>query len=288
MQIVLGIILLIMLIAVICKTESFNKHNRELVKNNCKTTVNKSETIEDKEIYITSYCLSRKEPNDNSEKISIYNRGDKLRAIGKIDNKWYCIKTLSGKEYIKCKYTIDSDKAFIDAAGIMITPQNIDGVIESESDITDEIVNYAYNYWYLIPENIRNDFKNNGWTIRITNKSISNEIGTDYPVAGVTYTKDKSIVIEGTQSCIRRALVHEIGHYIDYRNNFISESDDFKSRFNSNSKKLLNSSDNYLQAGLDEREYFAELYREAIVGDYKTKFILKDDIDYVLNISYKL
>lgn len=238
-----------------------------------------------KQLYILNDCVSKYKPDEASRDFKQYTRGNKVKTIAIVDNEWF---RLESGDYIACRNTIEPSNAFIDKAGTMITSVKPDGTIECDGDISDKILNYAYNYWYLIPENIREDFKENNWTIVLTTESISKMVNTTYKVSGVTLTDEKRIIIEGTQSCIRRALIHEVGHYIDYRDSFISRQSDFKKRFDENGQKLKEYNSNYTDINYGVEEYFAELYNEAFVGNSVTKFVFKDDIDYVLNASYAL
>lgn len=240
------------------------------------------------EMIVITYSILRSKPDENSSNLGVYNKGDKIKVISKLSNNWYKVKTEKNYGYIKCDNVRNSKEVFIDKDGVLITSVTPDDTIKIDGDISDNIVNYAYNYWYLIPENIRNDFKEQGWTIVLTDKSLSQDLGINYPISGVTIMQDKTIKICGNQSCIRYALVHEIGHYIDYRSNFVSRQETFKKLYEENGDKLLEYNNNYIQASYSEEEYFAELYRAYILNEYKIKFMFSDDINYVVNMSNQI
>ena len=262
--------------------EEINKHDKVI-----DDTKYDEESINEEMIVIT-YSIARREPSDDSDKIDTYNKGDKVKVISKLTNNWYKVKTYSNYAYIKCENIKSTKEVFIDNLGVVISSVEPDNTISIDGNVSNSILNYAYNYWYLIPENVRVDFKEQGWSILLTDKSLSKDLEIKYPVAGVTLTKDKIIKICGNQSSIRRALVHEIGHYIDYRNNFISRQITFKEMYDNNGSKLLDYDSNYVQAGYSEEEYFAELYRAYILNQYRIKFMFSNDIEYVVNMSNKL
>lgn len=247
-----------------------------------------SEVTINEEMIVVAYSVAREKPSDSSDKIDTYNKGDKVKVVSKLSNNWYKIKTYSNYAFIKCENIKSNKEVFVDSLGVVISSVEPDNTISIDGEVSNSVLNYAYNYWYLIPENIRTDFKNQGWSILLTDKSLSKELEVNYPVAGVTLTKDKVIKICGNQSSIRRALVHEIGHYIDYRSNFVSRQDTFREMYNENGSKLFDYDENYVQAGYSEEEYFAELYRAYILNQYKIKFMFSNDIEYVVNISNKV
>lgn len=240
------------------------------------------------EMIVVAYSILRSEPDENSLSLGVYNKGAKIKVVGKLSNNWYKVKTDGNYGYIKCNNVKSSKEVFVDKDGVLITSVMADNTIKIDGDVSDNIVNYAYNYWYLIPENIRNDFRNQGWTIILTSKSLSQDLGLGYPISGITLIKDRAIKICGNQSCIRYALVHEVGHYIDYRSNFVSRQKTFRELYEKNGDKILEYNKNYISADYSEEEYFAELYRAYILNEYKIKFILSDDINYVVNISNQI
>lgn len=237
------------------------------------------------DMIVITYSIAREKPDEYSSKVCTYNKGDKIRVISKLSNNWYKVEADKNIVYIKCENVRNTKEVFIDNGGIIITSVKPDNTIEADGNITSNIINYAYNYWYLVPENIRNDFKEQGWKIVITDKSLSEELGFNYEISGATIPNDKTIMIYGSQSCIRYALIHEVGHYIDFRSNFISRSESFVKLYKENGSEMLNYNSNYNQESYSEEEYFAELYRTYIIGDYKLKLIFSNDINFVSNIS---
>lgn len=269
---------------ILYKLENKQTENKDVTKKVSSYTDYKEVKINEEMIVIT-YSILRSKPDENSSNLGVYNKGDKIKVTSKLSNNWYKVKTEKNYGYIKCDNVKSSKEVFIDKDGVLITSVIPDNTIKIDGDVSDNIVNYAYNYWYLIPENIRNDFKNQGWTIILTDKSLSQDLGINYPISGVTIVEDKTVKICGNQSCIRYALVHEIGHYIDFRNNFISRGDKFKEMYKSSGNKMLEYNNNYVQASYSEEEYFAELYRAYLLGDYKIKLVFSNEIDFVLQSS---
>lgn len=280
-------ILLILVIGIFI-TELCNKYEKQQIVSCVSNDIidnSISETVLNKEMVVVAYSIVREKPIENSNKICTYNKGDKIKVVSKLSNSWYKVESCKNIGYVKSDSIKSTSEAFVDKDGNVIYSVKADGTIETDGDIDNSLLNYAYNYWYIIPENVRNDFRENGWRIVITDKSLSSELDIGYEISGATIPSDKTIMIYGSQSCIRYALVHEMGHYIDFRYDFISKSNDFKKRYLENGNKMLNYNSNYIQASFSEEEYFAELYRAYLIGDYKIKFMFSDDIDFVSNIG---
>ena len=272
---------------ILYKLENKQIENKGVTKNISSYTDYEEVKINE-EMIVIAYSILRSKPDENSSNLGIYNKGDKIKVTSKLSNNWYKVKTGKNYGYIKCDSVRSSKEVFIDKDGLIITSVTPDGTIKIDGNVSDNIVNYAYNYWYLIPENIRNDFKNQGWTIILTDKSLSQDFGTNYNISGVTIIEDKTVKICGNQSCIRYALVHEIGHYIDYRSGFVSRQETFKRLYEENGDKLLEYNDNYTKASYSEEEYFAELYRAYILNEYEIKYKFSNDINYVVNVSNQI
>lgn len=266
-------------------TNNLDKHLTEESKDTKLDNDSYSETVVNKSMIVIAYSIVRDGPNESYSKIGSYNKGDKVQVLSKLSNDWYKINTSNQVGYIKADNVKDVSEAFVDKDGTVIYAVEKDGTIECDGEISNSLLNYAYNYLYMVPENIRNDFNRQGWKIVITDKSLSDELDIGYEISGATIPKDKTIMIYGSQSCIRYALVHEIGHYIDYRSNFISKTADFKNLYLQHGNEMLDYNSNYIQAAFSEEEYFAELYRAAIIGDYKLRFMFSDDIKFVINIA---
>lgn len=240
------------------------------------------ETYINEKAVVTSYCILRELPDENSEKIATCNKGDKINIISKLSNNWYKVETDEKIGYIQEKFIESTEKLFIDSSGEKITSVKQDGTIIADSNIQDEIINYAYNYWYKLPDNVRNRFRNDGWSIVLTNNSLKDEANTLYEISGLTIPDEKTIKIKAEQSSIRRALIHEIGHYIDYSLGYISETEDFIKLFNSESDNITWQS----EAKFTHKEFFAEAFRFYYSNEAKYSILLNDTYKYMEEIIF--
>ena len=93
------------------------------------------------------------------------------------------------------------------------------------------LIRYAASYYYSIPEEIRYNFQEAGWQLVITDRDIA-ENYYNGPVkgrlAGLTDSQEKRIYVHSKRNDIRRALIHEFGHFFDYSTGMSSFTLDFK------------------------------------------------------------
>lgn len=233
------------------------------------------------EMYVTDYCNVYKNPDNTSEKICAISKGEKLKVLSKLSNNWYKVETSNTIGYIKSDYLSSTSEVFIDTYGITITSVKPDGTIKYNNDISNTIVNYAYNYWYLLPENIRNNFTNNEWHIELVSTSLKEEYNLEYTISGITLPEEHTIKLQANQSSIRNALIHEIGHYLDYINNYPSSDQAFKSLYNKHGSKLLDTLTNFTDSNYNEKEYFAELFKAYILNDYTITYQFSSEINII-------
>lgn len=283
--IVTSVVMFLLIIVLLIASNIYERYILKNVKTENITEYTYEETLINEEMIVISYSILRDGPNESNSKIHAYNKGDKIQVISKLSNGWYKIDAVNQTGFIKSKNIRSTSEVFIDKDGNVIYSVEQDGTIVVDGNVSNSLINYAYNYLYMIPENVRNDFKKQGWKIVLTDKSLSKELDISYEISGATVPKDKTILIYGSQSCIRYALVHEIGHYIDFRSNFISKTDSFRKLYIKHGDEMLEYNENYAKASFSEEEYFAELYRAAILGDYNIRFRFSEDIDFVLNIA---
>ena len=231
-----------------------------------------------KEAYITKFCNLRESPSKSSDKIVICNKGEKVKLLSKISSDWYKVETQDRIGYIQSNYVKFLDDVFIDKNGVVVSSVKIDEVFKYNNNIQPSLINYASNYWYLIPENIREKFKNDDWTIEITDDNLSERYNIEYNILGITLPEEKLIVLSSGQENISKSLLHEVGHFIDYSNEFPSKSKDFDNIYKLESNYVK---ERFSKVKFNKQEYFAEAFRLFILGDSKSKIALQDTFKYI-------
>ena len=145
--------------------------------------------------------------------------------------------------------------------------QNNQLSIELDGEIQSSLIDYTYKLWNEIPEEIQSSFIKDGWLVELTENNISKRYNIEYSVLAVTIPKNKKIVIRATENSLSKSLIHEIGHYIDYKLNFISNTDSFENLYNEHKNILINTNGDYSDAVFNNKEYFAEVFR-VYIQDY--------------------
>jgi hypothetical protein len=87
-------------------------------------------------------------------------------------------------------------------------------------NISDSYLNEVLYYYNMIPQNIRDSFIANRWKITVTDKELTID-GISQRILAYTLHSKKEIYIGNVSAS---SIVHEIGHYIDNVNNYISNS----------------------------------------------------------------
>ncbi len=123
-----------------------------------------------------------------------------------------------------------------------------DGAHESYADI-------AINYIDKLPKSFIEEITQEGWTFIITTRNIENTYQSKTKnTIGLTIYSKKRIYVSNNEGYIASAVIHELGHALDYSNNYISFSDEWISIYNEERKQS-----GYAEYFInDSREYFAE------------------------------
>lgn len=151
-------------------------------------------------------------------------------------------------------------------------------------DIDSSVKLKACQVWSSVPNRIRADFLNYGWNIVVTDENLSDKYEMDCNVVGCTVQAEKTIYIVNDTRAIDKALLHEIGHYIDLRSDYSSQSVEFSNIYLAESAKLfeVNKTDDYAQTS--EEEYFAEAFQQIIKRPDMISIQTPNTFNYIANI----
>lgn len=97
-------------------------------------------------------------------------------------------------------------------------------------DVSDINYNKAITNYCKIPENVRESFQINGWTLSITTENLEDTwfAGMGYTAIASGYDSIlKEIRLENTKNG-SNAVIHEMGHYVDGQLGYISNTDEWK------------------------------------------------------------
>lgn len=153
-----------------------------------------------------------------------------------------------------------------------------------ESDVTKLIKTLG-----IIPDEILQDFNNDGFEIILTDVDISKKYykgdvaGT---ISGLFVESDKKIYISRKSNFIEYATVHEIGHYFDFKNNWISVSKEFINIYNAEKEDLKTFSyDEHYKS--NSKEFFATSFKEYLKNPKRLKKYTPLTYQYMNNLFDK-
>lgn len=152
-----------------------------------------------------------------------------------------------------------------------------------EGDVPNEIVMYMNEYYNKIPENAIKRFNEDGWELILTNKPIAgNYYSTALgPVAGVTAYDKKTIYIAGKKIAIKRATIHEIGHFVDSCFGYPSKTTEFVKIFN-NERYMFDEQNKLDEHNISSpQEYFAEIFSQICLYQETCKSSAPQSYEYV-------
>ena len=103
-------------------------------------------------------------------------------------------------------------------------------VVQAEGKVSKTRVNNVNTYYLGIPENVRQYLEDKGWTFICSAQSFGKRYGYTGSILALTVYKDKVIYIDNRKKA-ESAIVHEVGHAIDYSYGFTSNSQAFNDIF---------------------------------------------------------
>ena len=118
----------------------------------------------------------------------------------------------------------------------------------------------------LLPEGVLDDFQEQGWKIVLTTHDINAEhSGIDFgkELAGLTSHTERTVYLQADPVQLARSVLHEIGHYMDSRLGWPSQSPDFKEAFEAERESYASF---YEYGATDEYEMFASMCRDVLMG----------------------
>lgn len=135
-----------------------------------------------------------------------------------------------------------------------------------EGNVPAELCAYMDAYMAAIPPEAARLLADGGWRIVLTGEDLATRFGYDYDtIAGVTVESARTIFVAASETRIRRALLHEIGHALGVMLGDPDASADFL-RIYETERTTFDQ-----QEKIDDHcistahEYFAEAYRHYVL-----------------------
>ena len=103
-------------------------------------------------------------------------------------------------------------------------------IAEKDGTVDNSNIHIVNSELKKIPESIMEQFQKNGWHIYVTDTDINQKFyqGKYSTVLGTTQYADKKIYIANTSQAATESTIHEVGHFVDYSNGFLSDQEKFK------------------------------------------------------------
>lgn len=126
----------------------------------------------------------------------------------------------------------------------------------------------------IVDDKVINEFNRVGMTFE-TNPNSSVLKGAD----GVFSPSQRKIIVKEN---VNRVLVHEVGHFVAYVNNRADSTAEFKAIYNAEKGKFVG--DNKAYAVSNNKEFFAEAYKEYCMNRTSLKSHCPRAYEYVKNV----
>ena len=118
--------------------------------------------------------------------------------------------------------------------------------------------------YVTVPENVRIHFQTGGWKLLVSYENLAKRIpGYGNSILAFTDSDVKTVFIDNRDAAAK-AVVHEMGHYIDWANGLPSESDEFLSIYNTEVVTFCSIHSTHSANTSTPTEYFAEFYEVMI------------------------
>ena len=96
-------------------------------------------------------------------------------------------------------------------------------IVIGEPGTNSDIVAYANQRWNdLVPGWLKQRFVVEGWHLVISSTPLNIRFGYSVSIAGYTHYDSHTIFLDNRKSAVKRAMMHELGHFIDSVNQLTS------------------------------------------------------------------
>lgn len=134
------------------------------------------------------------------------------------------------------------------------------GICEKDGYVDDHWISDINAQLAMIPSNLITEFQNDGWHIYCTDMDIDAVYynGQFGAVMGTTNYDEHRILIEDRQVAVTDAAIHEMGHWLDWHNGTVTNSDEFMNIYYTETD--IFKSTFHMTCYYDQKELFAEAF----------------------------
>ncbi len=130
--------------------------------------------------------------------------------------------------------------------------------IEVGVDVNDEQIQMTDKAFQSLPQRLQQRFLNGRWKIRISNERILKD-----STYGLCSSFDKKIFIRSSSPELTKTILHELGHYLDFQEHFISHKKSFTTIYKNERmaiRSLYTINEEFQYAISNSEEYFADTF----------------------------
>lgn len=254
------------------------------------------------ELYSSSTVNVRTRADAKSSKLGILKTGEPIQVTALTDNNWYEVLFNDKRGYIKCEYLTE-----LQTNTPIKYEDNIYYIGTGKSEI-----NGVVQYLEIIPDFIKQEFKNDNSKLIITDENLGLRFynDADLKVLGVTSfypSRNNCEIYISSDKRAHYSVVHEIGHYIDGKLQFPSSSDEFKEIWGSEKSFISIFHSTNIDNVTTQSEYFAESFYLYLMDsdnlkkycpltysfikikldEFKQKYVIEDIAEYINENIFK-
>ena len=156
-------------------------------------------------------------------------------------------------------------------------------VVQAEGKVSKTRVNNVNEYYLGIPENVRQYLEDRGWTFICSAQSFGKRYGYTGSILALTVYKDKVIYVDNRKKA-ESAIVHEVGHAIDYSYGFTSNSQAFNDIFAVEHNNVSSFWKTHHSNTDTAVEYFAEAFQIYVQQPENLQTYCPQTYEYIQNI----
>ena len=234
-------------------------------------------TKENAIVYTTNDVNIRTGPGTQYTRVDTLPEAQAITRVGIGDNGWSKVLYNNGEAYVCSKY-LTSEEPQVEKPAETTTHGSCDNIVTKESGASKGVVDAANHYWNeKVPEWLKEKFVDAGWQLVISATPLCERFGYDTSIAGITCWRKNTIYLDDRSSAIDRAMIHELGHFIDDSNGWISLKGEFEKIYeNEKSKSSYGAYDESSPI-----EYFASVFEDIIKNGSACESQIPESYEFV-------
>lgn len=146
-------------------------------------------------------------------------------------------------------------------------PATTSGICEKDGYVDDHWISDINAQLAMIPSYLITEFQNDGWHIYCTDMDIDSVYygGRFGAVMGTTNYYENRILIENREMAVTDAVIHEMGHWLDWHNGTVTDSSEFLNIYYSETDVFKSTFG--VKSYYDQKELFAEAFWRYIISN---------------------